>query len=186
METFSALLDICAGNSPVAGEFPAQRPVTRSFDIFFDLRPNKRLNKQSLGWWFETPSRSLWRQCKENHFLKYNSSIHNDSISYLQTTLRSNADQTQSGHVFVEVYVNHQWFDVACCWPDDVIQNGWHDHFNKKNNSFNSFLMLKEHIYVCSPHEIFHTQNYSSGLSINWHSMVQTMPIEHAIVFFRW
>ena len=38
METFSALLAICAGNSPVAGEFPAQRPVTRSFDIFFDLR----------------------------------------------------------------------------------------------------------------------------------------------------
>ena len=28
-------------------EFPAQRPVTRSFDIFFDLHPNKRLSKQS-------------------------------------------------------------------------------------------------------------------------------------------
>ena len=37
METFSALLVICAGNSPVAGEFPAQRPATRSFDVFFDL-----------------------------------------------------------------------------------------------------------------------------------------------------
>ena len=37
METFSALLAICAGNSPVLGEFPAQRPVTRSFDVFFDL-----------------------------------------------------------------------------------------------------------------------------------------------------
>ena len=34
METFSALLAICAGNSPVSGEFPAQRPVTRSFDTF--------------------------------------------------------------------------------------------------------------------------------------------------------
>ena len=34
METFSALLAICAGNSPVTGEFPAQRPVTRSFDVF--------------------------------------------------------------------------------------------------------------------------------------------------------
>ena len=41
METFSALLAICAGNSPVPGEFPTQRPVTRSFDVFFDLRPNK-------------------------------------------------------------------------------------------------------------------------------------------------
>ena len=55
METFSALLAICAGNSPV----PPQRPVTRSFDVFFD----KRLSKQSWGWWFETLSRPLWRHC---------------------------------------------------------------------------------------------------------------------------
>ena len=45
------------------GEFPAQRPVTRSFDVFFDLRLNKRLSKQSWGWWFETQSCPLWRQC---------------------------------------------------------------------------------------------------------------------------
>ena len=62
METFSALLALCARNSPVPGEFPAQRPVTRSFDVFFDLRPNRRLSKQPRGWWFETPSWSLWRQ----------------------------------------------------------------------------------------------------------------------------
>ena len=43
------------------GEFPTQRPVTQSFDIFFDLRLNKRLNKQSWGWWFETLSRPFWR-----------------------------------------------------------------------------------------------------------------------------
>ena len=61
METFSALLAICAGNSPVPGEFPTQRPVTRNFDVYFDLRPNKRLSKQSCGWWFETLSCSLWR-----------------------------------------------------------------------------------------------------------------------------
>ena len=61
MKTFSALLAICAGNSPVPGEFPTQRPVTRSFDVYFDLRPNKRLSKQSWGWWFETLSCSLWR-----------------------------------------------------------------------------------------------------------------------------
>ena len=61
METFSALLAICAGNSPVSGELPAQRPVTQSFDVFFDLCPNKRLSKQPWGWWFETPSVSLWR-----------------------------------------------------------------------------------------------------------------------------
>ena len=47
------------------GEFPTQRPVTRSFDVFFDLRLNKRLSKQPWGWWFETPSWSSWRQCNE-------------------------------------------------------------------------------------------------------------------------
>ena len=65
METFSALLAICAGNSPVTGEFPSQRPVTWSFDVFFEMRLNKRLRKQSRGLWFETPSRSLWRHCNE-------------------------------------------------------------------------------------------------------------------------
>ena len=65
METFSAELAICAGNSPVPGEFPTQRPATRSFDVYFDLRPNKRLSKQSWGWWFETQSRPLWRHRNE-------------------------------------------------------------------------------------------------------------------------
>ena len=57
----SALLALCAGNSPVTGEFPPQRPVTRSFDVFFELPLNKRLSKQCWGWWFETSLCSLWR-----------------------------------------------------------------------------------------------------------------------------
>ena len=48
------------------GEFPTQRPVTRSFDVFFDLRLNKQLSKQPWGWWFETPSWSLWRHCNDS------------------------------------------------------------------------------------------------------------------------
>ena len=63
METFSALLAICAGKSPVTGEFPAQRPVTWSFDVFFDLCQNKHLSKQWRGWWFETPSSPSWCLC---------------------------------------------------------------------------------------------------------------------------
>ena len=47
----------------LCGEFPSQRPVTRSFHVFFDLRLNKRWSKQSWGWWFDTPSRPLWRHC---------------------------------------------------------------------------------------------------------------------------
>ena len=54
METFSAFLAICAGNSPVPGEFPAQRPVTRSFDVFFICA---RING------FETPSCPFWCYC---------------------------------------------------------------------------------------------------------------------------
>ena len=65
METFSALLAICAGNSPVTGEFSTQRPVTRSFDVFFDMRLGERLSKQSWGLWFETPSRPLWRHIND-------------------------------------------------------------------------------------------------------------------------
>ena len=43
METISVLLALSARNSPVTGEFPSQRPVTQSFDVFFDLRLNKGL-----------------------------------------------------------------------------------------------------------------------------------------------
>ena len=70
MEIFSASLALCVGISPVNGEFPWQRPVTRRFNVFFYLRLNKRLSKQSWGWWFETSSRSLWRHCGP-HFLLY-------------------------------------------------------------------------------------------------------------------
>ena len=73
---------ILRGNSPVTGEFSAQRAsnagnvsiwwrhhmeivsqksVTRGFDVYFRLLLNKRLSKQSRRRWFETPSRSLWR-----------------------------------------------------------------------------------------------------------------------------
>ena len=62
----SALLAICAGNSTMTGEFPAERPVTQSFDVFFDLHLNKRLSKQWWDWWFETPWRPLWRHSNDS------------------------------------------------------------------------------------------------------------------------
>ena len=62
MKTFSASLALCEMYPPEETRwFPSKRPVTRSFDVFFDLRLNKRLSKQSRHRWFETPSRSLWR-----------------------------------------------------------------------------------------------------------------------------
>ena len=84
--------DICAGNSPVAGVFPAQRPVTRSFDVFFDLHLNKRLSKQRWGWWFETPSWSLWCQC-------------NDKLIYVFRVLGKNNCETA-----ILWRCDHYWF----------------------------------------------------------------------------
>ena len=100
METFSMLLAHCVGNSPVTGEFPSQRPVTRSCDVFCHLCLNKRLSKQSRGWWFETPSCSLWRHC--------------NGIRYLLNTLY--------GHRVVQSHLYTQWLHLI--WPvhyDDVI-----------------------------------------------------------------
>ena len=77
-ETFSALLALLCGNSPVTGEFPSQWPVTWSFDVFFDLQLYKQLSKQSWGWWFETPSHSLWRHCNEEEPSRYISQTGSD------------------------------------------------------------------------------------------------------------
>ena len=74
------------GEFTVTGKFPTQRPVTRSFDVFFDLRVNKRLSKQSWGWWrFETPSRPLWRQSNdssESYKVKYDDLYRKFCLSY--------------------------------------------------------------------------------------------------------
>ena len=63
------------------GEFPAQRPVTLGFDVFFDLRLNKRLSKQPWGWWFETLSWSLWRH--RNAMLTYSQLNHEEQNSLI-------------------------------------------------------------------------------------------------------
>ena len=66
MGTFCSSLALCEGNPPVTGGFPSQRPVTRSFAVFFDLRLQKRLSKPLRRQWFETPSRSSWRHCNQS------------------------------------------------------------------------------------------------------------------------
>ena len=70
MSTWITLISLCFGSYDDVIKWkhfpryePPQRPVKQSFDVFFDPRLNKRLNKQSWGWWFETPSRPLWRHC---------------------------------------------------------------------------------------------------------------------------
>ena len=62
MEIFSALLAICAGNSPVPVNSPHKGQWCGALMVvFFYLRLNKRLSKQSWGCWFETLPRPLWR-----------------------------------------------------------------------------------------------------------------------------
>ena len=76
METFSALLALCAGNSPV----PVNSPHKGQW--CGDLCLNKRLSKQLWGWWFETPSWSLWRQCNENTITVVNTSMYIKSFKF--------------------------------------------------------------------------------------------------------
>ena len=94
MGTLSVLLALCTGNSPVTGEFPSQRPVTRSVKVFFDLRLNKRFSKQSWGWWFETPSRSSWRHCNA-----WCETLNPDYVIYLQT-------EDVFNHTDIEIHFN--------------------------------------------------------------------------------
>ena len=77
-------------NSPVIGEFPTQRLVTRNFDVFFDLRLNKWVSKQWWCWWFETLSRPLWRH--GNTFI-----YHTESIPWLLMTWQ-HKDHPQQWH----------------------------------------------------------------------------------------
>ena len=87
-----SLLVLCEGNPPVNGGFPSQRPVMLSFDVFFDLRLNKRWSKQSRRRWFETPSRSLWRHCN-GCFFSYPpvSPIAEPPVRYFSSGLRPSA-----------------------------------------------------------------------------------------------
>ena len=64
---------------PLYAEFTGHRWTHRSKAsdaepwCFYDLRPNKRLSKQSWGWWFEMPSWPLWR---------HNNVIDNSDIAF--------------------------------------------------------------------------------------------------------
>ena len=106
METFSALLATCAGNSPVPDEFSTQRPVTRSFDVFFDLRLNKRLSKQWRGWWFETLSCPLWRH--RDDFLS-NGDIWG-RFNVLTTTTGNPTHAATNNWIVSFVNVKFKWF----------------------------------------------------------------------------
>ena len=116
METFSALLAICAGNSPIIGEFPAQRPVTRSFDVSFDLRLNKRLRKQSWRWWFETPSSPLWRHCNRRQCKRWDfiaNPCPNFNGGLTKPSLKFEYGWIETSHPWDVI----KWKRFPCFWP---------------------------------------------------------------------
>ena len=151
METFSALLVICAGNSPVPGEFPTQRPVTRSFDVYFDLRPNKRLSKQSWGWWFQ------YLNIKRYDHLYQNTSV--DFICVIQNQRRCLCCYVEE-HIYadyiilvssvvsinicqrlVDLSVRNQLF--LCCVVHFVIQE-------VKHTKLTSRVSMTPSVYLCT------------------------------------
>ena len=109
--------------SSVASEFRSQRPVTRSFDVFFDLHLNKRLSKQSIPRWFEMPSRSLWRHCNEGLHVVAPSPYeyqcwYNVTISWVPWHLHE-GDFAGRGQDITEIYVKATLLKITSISPWD-------------------------------------------------------------------
>ena len=146
METFSALLALCVGNSPVTGEFPSQRSVTRSFGISFDLHLNKRLSEQSWRCWFETRSLSLWCHCNvSSGFIKdigfldltwivlFVDTLIDTSITLLHNTFPEFNTHMAYAYPSVRLRFGEQcfiaWWRSFCSSP--LFQQKYYDPYNK-------------------------------------------------------
>ena len=112
METFSALLVLCKENSPVTGESPSQRPVARSFDVFFDLRLNKR------------PGKNRNASDLRRHSAHYDVTV----MTYPLTSMLSTRTVTRTRGVIYETLI----YSRTCISPNGI----WHFqyHFVNKNN----------------------------------------------------
>ena len=94
------------GNSPVTSKIPTQRSVTRSFDVFFDLRLNKRLCQRWKRRWFETPSHPLWRHC--NDIIRFG---HGFVVLYIVVVISSFLVDTVAYHARV-LEGDSQWAEI--------------------------------------------------------------------------
>ena len=135
------------------GEFHTQRPVTRSFDVFFDLRLNKRLSKQPWGWWFETLSWSLWRQCNEEKYTttQWTLNISRSFVSQLHYTLNRHPN------------IMHH-----CGWPK-IIHHICRDIFILSNREYiYIYIYIYTYIYIVA---IWHNANISATIQI-YHDII--------------
>ena len=156
METLSALLAFCAGNSPVTGEFPTQRPVTQSVDVFFDLPLNKRLGKQWCSWWFETPSCPLWRHRNVQNRNRFQSvqdsvmgAIAKDSWQFHHEPLQKLTTKS-STHSFSSLWSNEGWFHSQ--------NEGW--FHSQKSNFIYEYKMIKWLLMVSHFRIVLRNTNY--------------------------
>ena len=120
------------------GEFPTQRPVTRSFDVFFDLRLNKRLSKQPWGWWLQTQSWSLWRHCNVSekktmfigHYIfHFISSWHLIQLEFKNGLLRTKIEHRNLlKHIWCASMVRllcRFYFVLIYIWRSNILDASW-------------------------------------------------------------
>ena len=130
-ENISCVTGPLCGEVTGPREFLTQRPVTRNFDVFFDLRLNKRLSKQPWGCWFETPSWSLWRQCNDDSMnLPVWTLWRPRGFSYKSWT--GHLQSHHNLHIVTSKYNNTVHyrdcvyeFDLFICYIDDAIRASW-------------------------------------------------------------
>ena len=176
MGTFSASLALCTGNSPFTDEFPWQSPVTRSFDVFYDLRLNKRSNAQSIRWWFEMPSHWLWRHCSGESFDiasasdKYRYIHHAGSLSIMihlsvAITTQHNITRTLCVHDSWGVfYINRprRWMIMKNLqnWIEEYSSARWY-----------GFRCVYVHCCVCVKSKLW------NGICWKWHLYAHSLPL---------
>ena len=134
METFSASLAICAGNSPASVEFPAQRPVTQSFNFFLICVWINSCEKQSRGWWFETLSRPLWR-----HFNGITGALLGESLDHQWIPLKSPRNAELKYLLSLPAWKKwNKW--SSCLWWKTPIYGGTIGLIWAKTNQYNEFV----------------------------------------------
>ena len=168
MEPFSALLALCAGNSPVSGEFPAQRPETRSFDVFFDLRVNKRLSKQSLGW-FETLSRSLWRH---RNILKQPLSVWTN-VSHHSTITCNILNTPKQIYIYISVmYLNDSCYNLTLLCHLGHCVTVWNPQICTVFAYIHIHTYIYIYMYIFSSYHMDNLPIYSRLRLVYWYSVI--------------
>ena len=152
METFSASMALCEGNSPFTGEFPSQRTVTRSFDVFFYPALNNQLSKQSTRRWSEAPSCPLWyimtslQWCRVDSFVNIKALLL--SAAMWRHRFRPTLAQVMACCLMAPShYLDQSWHIIKCAL--------WYStdcNFTRKAREHNLEYLLGDCTFQLSPH----------------------------------